>query len=207
LVYAIKKSLQAAEQQTPAVAEQRKYWQEFYLEILPTKPEKLVFLDETSLKTNLIKLSGWAPIGQRLVDHVPHGRQGTQTLIAALRHDELSAPWVIDGAMNSELFCLYIETQLAPTLSPGDVVILDNLSSHKSKRAAQLLEQIGVKLLFLPPYSPDFNPIEMAFSKLKGLIRKSAARTYDELWKAVGKVCNLFSPNECANFFEAAGYA
>ncbi len=173
---------------------------------MSAQPQKLVFLDETCLKSNLIKLSGWAPSGQRLVDHVPHGCRGTQTLIAALRHDELAAPWVISGAMNSELFCLYIETQLAPTLSPGDLVILDNLSSHKHKRAAQLLEQIGVRLLFLPPYSPDFNPIEMAFSKLKGLIRKSAARTYDELWQAVGNVCNLFSPDECANYFEAAGY-
>lgn len=112
-------------------------------------------------------------------------------------------PWVIDGAMNAEMFALYIETQLAPTLRPGDVVILDNLSSHKNPGAAAALRSVGAWFLFLPPYSPDLNPIEMAFSKLKSLIRKAAARTYDQLWAVVGQVCDLFDPDECRNYFKA----
>lgn len=168
--------------------------------------ERLVFLDETWLKTNMIKTTGWAPKGERLVDHAPFGHWNTQTFIAALRHDRLDAPWVIPGAINAELFSTYVETQLAPTLAPGDVVILDNLSSHKTPRAAQALHDVGAWFLFLPPYSPDLNPIEMAFSKLKTLIRKAAARTYDDLWRAAGKICDLFSPNECANYLAAAGY-
>lgn len=168
--------------------------------------ERLVFIDETSIKTNMAKTTGWAPRGQRLVDHAPFGHWRTQTFIGALRHNRLEAPWVIDGAMNSKLFERYIETQLVPTLCAGDVVILDNLSSHKSPGAARTLRKIGAWFLFLPPYSPDLNPIEMAFSKLKALLRKTAARTYDDLWKAVGQVCDLFSHEECKNFFNAAGY-
>ncbi len=168
--------------------------------------ERLAFIDETSVKTNMAKTTGWAPCGQRLVDHAPFGHWRTQTFIGALRHDRLDAPWVIDGAMNAEMFDLYIETQLVPTLRDGDVVILDNLSSHKSPDAAEILRSVGAWFLFLPPYSPDLNPIEMAFSKLKALIRKSTARTCDELWEAVGHVCNLFSEEECYNFFRAAGY-
>ena len=168
--------------------------------------QRLAFIDETSVKTNMVKTTGWAPRGARLVDHAPYGHWRTQTFIAALRHDRISAPWVIDGAINGVVFDLYVETQLAPSLSPGDVVILDNLSSHKSPRAAQTLKDIGAWFLFLPPYSPDLNPIEMAFSKLKTLIRKVAARKYDQLWQAVGHVCQLFSDEECYNFFKAAGY-
>lgn len=168
--------------------------------------ERLVFIDETSLNTKLVKTSGWAPVGERLVDHAPFGHWHTQTFIAALRHDGLTAPWVISGAINRKLFDTYVETQLAPTLKRGDVVILDNLSSHKSENAALALKSVGAWFLFLPPYSPDLNPIEMAFSKLKTLIRKAAARTYDELWRAVGVVCELFSDDECQNFFNAAGY-
>jgi transposase len=155
---------------------------------------------------NAVKTTGWAPCGQRLVDHAPFGHWRTQTFVAALRHDRLDAPWVIDGAMNAEMFHLYTKTQLVPTLRPGDVVILDNLSSHKSSAAAAALRDMGAWFLFLPPYSPDLNPIEMAFSKLKALIRKAAARTYDQLWAAVGQVCDLFSDEECYNDFKAAGY-
>lgn len=168
--------------------------------------ERLAFINETSVKTNMAKATGWAPCGQRLVDHAPFGHWRTQTFVAALRHDRLDAPWVIDGAMNAEMFALYIETQLAPTLRPGDVVILDNLSSHKNLGAAAALRSVGAWFLFLPPYSPDLNPIEMAFSKLKSLIRKAAARTYDQLWAVVGQVCDLFDPDECRNYFKAAGY-
>ena len=150
--------------------------------------------------------TGWAPRGERLIDHAPFGHWRTQTFVAALRHDRLDAPWVTDGTMNRVTFDIYLETQLAPTLSKGDVVVLDNLSSHKSPRAAEILSERGAWFLFLPPYSPDLNPIEMAFSKLKSLIRKAAARTYDDLWHAVGKVCDLFTDEECYNFFKAAGY-
>ena len=125
---------------------------------------------------------------------------------SVLRHDRLDAPWVIEGAMNRELFDLYVKTQLVPTLQTGDVIILDNLSSHKSHKAAQALRDVGASFLFLPPYSPDLNPIEMAFAKLKALIRRAAARTYDDLWRAVGHVCDLFTDEECYNFFKAAGY-
>ena len=168
--------------------------------------ERLAFIDETSVKTNMAKTTGWAPRGQRLVDHTPFGHWRTQTFVAALRQDRLEAPWVIDGAMNAEMFNLYIETQLVPSLRPGDVVILDNLSSHKSPTAAEALRSIGAWFLFLPPYSPDLNPMEMAFSKLKALIRKAAARTYEQLWAAVGQVCDLFSDEECYNYFKSAGY-
>ena len=177
------------------------------------------FIDETSLRTNMAKTTGWAPCGARLVDHAPFGHSlpgnglranresgQTQTFIAALRHDRLDAPWVIGGAINREFFDLYVETRLAPTLHKGDVVILDNLATHRSPKAAATLKDIGAWFLFLPPYSPDLNPIEMAFAKLKTLIRKAAARSYDQLWQAVGQVCNLFKDQECYNFFKAAGY-
>ena len=167
---------------------------------------RLAFIDETSVKTNMAKTTGWAPRGLRLVDHAPFGHWRTQTFIAALRHDRLDAPWVFDGAMNSQRFNLYIETQLVPTLRPGDVVVLDNLSSHKTPQARKILKNIGAWFLFLPPYSPDLNPIEMAFAKLKAMIRKAAARTYDQLWEAVGNACELFSDEECYNYFKAAGY-
>ena len=168
--------------------------------------ERLVFLDETWLKTNMVKTSGWAPRGQRLVDHAPFGHWHTQTFIAALRCDRLEAPWVIDGPIDRPAFDAYVETQLAPRLRKGDLVILDNLKVHESPRAADILRDIGAWFLFLPKYSSDLNPIEMAFSKLKALIRKAAARTYEDLWRAVGHVCDLFTDEECENFFTAAGY-
>ena len=166
---------------------------------------RIGFIDETSLKTNMAKTTGWSAKGARLTDHTPFGHWNTQTFIAALRHDRLDAPWVIDGAMNRDLFELHSETQLAPTLPPGDVNILDTLSSHKSPKAADAMREVGAWFLFLPPYSPDLNPIEMAFAKLKALIRRAAARTYDDLWRAVGHVCELFTDEECYNFFKAAG--
>lgn len=168
--------------------------------------ERLVFIDETSTNTKLIKQTGWAPVGERLIDHVPFGHWKTQTFIAGLRCNELTAPWVVDCPMNRQLFETYIETQLAPTLRKGDVVILDNLSSHKSEKAAQMLRDIGARFLFLPPYSPDLNPIEMAFSKLKALLRKACARNFDEVWQEIGKICDLFTPQECENYFKACGY-
>ncbi len=168
--------------------------------------ERLVFIDETSLKTNLVKTTGWAPVGKRLIDHAPFGHWHTQTFIAGLSHDGLIAPWVLDGAMNRDSFETYVMRELAPALRPGQIVVADNLSSHKSDRALNLLRAQGNDLIFLPPYSPDLNPIEMAFSKLKTLIRKAAARTYEALWRQVGAVCDLFQPQECRNYFTAAGY-
>ena len=187
------------------MADLRRIWIASRQPFMANHLERLAFLDETSVKTNMAKTTGWAPCGQRLVDHAPFGHWRTQTFVAALRHDRLDAPWVIDGAMNAKMFDLYVETQLVPTLRPGDVVILDNLSSHKSPAAAAALRSIGAWFLFLPPDSPDLNPIEMAFSKPRALIRKAAARTYDQLWAAVGRVCELFSDEECCNYFKAAG--
>ena len=166
---------------------------------------RIGFIDETSVKTNTAKTTGWAPRGERLVDHAPFGHWHTQTFIAALRHDRPDAPWVIDGPINRDLFDLYIETQLAPTLQPGDVIILDNLSSHKSPKTSAILRDIGAWFPPLPPCSPDLNPIEMAFAELKALLRKAAARTYEDLWKAVGAVCDLYTEDECLNNFIAAG--
>ncbi len=144
--------------------------------------------------------------GSRLNSKAPFGHWGTQTFVAGLRCDGITAPWVIDAPMNRDIFDTYVETQLAPVLRPGDVVILDNLSSHKSERAAQAIQARGAWMLFLPPYSPDLNPIEMAFAKLKAHLRATAARTIDALWKAIGNICALFSPQECSNYFDAAGY-
>lgn len=170
------------------------------------QPGRLVFLDETSVKTNMTPLRGRSLRGQRLRAHVPFGKWQTQTFIAALRCDALVAPWIIGGAIDRPAFDLYIETQLAPTLNQGDVVILDNLNVHKSPKAAEALRQRGAWFLFLPRYSPDLNPIEMAFSKLKAHLRKAAARTYDDLWKATGPICDLFSPSECWNFLKQQNY-
>lgn len=203
---AIKKTLYAVEQRRPDVARARRLWITRRQPFMRTALQRLVFIDETSLNTKLIKTTGWAPRGERLVDHAPFGHWHTQTFIAGLRHDRLTAPWVIQGAINRERFDLYIETQLAPTLKSGDVVILDNLSSHKSATAAEMLEAVGAWFLFLPPYSPDLNPIEMAFAKLKALIRKAAARSYDDVWKAAGAICDLYTSQECENYFNAAGY-
>lgn len=174
--------------------------------LMRAKPHRLVFIDETSTTTKMTRLCGRAPCGDRLVADAPFGRWGTQTFIAGLRCNELIAPWVLNGPMNRAAFDTYIETQLAPCLDPGDVVILDNLSAHKSTAAQTCLKAQDNWMLFLPPYSPDLNPIEMAFSKLKAHLRRIKARTLDQLWRAVGDICALFQPNECWNFFEASGY-
>jgi len=169
-------------------------------------PQRLVFIDETGTNTKMTRLRGRSLRGERLYANAPFGHWKTQTFIAALRHDGLTAPWVINGPMNREMFDLYIETQLAPTLQKGDVVILDNLGAHKSEKARAALRERGAWFLFLPPYSPDLNPIEMAFSKLKAHLRRVGARTIDALWRAVGEICDLFDPDECWNYFIAAGY-
>lgn len=170
-------------------------------------PHRLVFIDETSTNTKMTRLRGRAPVGERLAGAVPFGHWLSQTFIAGLRCNGLTAPWLIEGAMDRTAFDIYIETQLAPTLQPGDVVILDNLKVHASTKASASLKERGAWFLFLPAYSPDLNPIEIAFSKLKAHLRAAGARTYDALWRAVGDICSLFQPRECWSFLRHAGYA
>ena len=197
----------AAERERADVAERRRIWTEKRQPRMRLEPTRLVFIDETAVATNLVRLRGRSVRGERLPAPAPFGHWTTQTFIAGLRCDRLTAPWIVDGAMDRTAFNLYIETQLAPTLDRGDVVVLDNLSVHKSARAAETLKTRGAWFLFLPQYSPDLNPIEMAFSKLKAHLRGAAARTFEALWAALGDICALFDPDECWNFFKAAGNA
>ena len=170
------------------------------------EPHRLVFVDECATKTNMTRARGRARRGVRVRDHAPHRHAGTRTFVAGLRYDRLIAPWLLGGPMNRAAFDVRVETQLAPELRKGDVVILDNLAVHRSPRAAEILRAKGAWFLFLPPYSPDLNPIEMAFSKLKEHLRRIGVRTLDALWRAVGEVCGLFDPDECWNYFKKAGY-
>jgi transposase len=166
-----------------------------------------VFIDETWAKTNMTRIHGWAPRGERLVAKVPHGKWKTTTFLAALRHDRIDAPCLFDGPINAARFLAYVEQALVPTLRPGDVVILDNLSSHKGKAVRQAIRNAGAHLIFLPKYSPDLNPIEQVFAKLKTLLRKKAARTVEAIRDAIGDLLDSFKPQECRNYFEKAGYA
>ena len=149
---------------------------------------------------------GWAPRGQRLRVGVPHGHWKTTTFVAGLTLRGLVAPFVLDGPINRVAFETYVEKVLVPDLRTGDVVVMDNLSSHKGPRVREMIERAGASLLYLPPYSPDFNPIENAFAKLKALLRKAAERTVDGLWATIGRLIDAFTPQECANYFTAAGY-
>ena len=203
----IKKSLLAVEAGRARTRRDRHVWRVHRLPLMRRNPHRLIFIDETSTTTKMTRLRGRSLCGQRLNATAPFGHWGKQTFIAGLRCDGLIAPWVLNGPINRVAFDTYIETQLVPELKAGDVVILDNLSSHKSPRAADLLKAKGAWFLFLPPYSPDLNPIEMAFSKLKAHLRRIGARTIDALWKAVGEICDLYEPDECWNYFKAAGYA
>jgi transposase len=169
-------------------------------------PERLVFIDETWATTNMARRHGRAQRGMRLVAAVPHGHWKTTTLIAALRHDGLTAPCVFDGAINGARFLAYVEQGLAPTLRPGDVVVMDNLKAHKVDGVREAIEAQGARLLFLPPYSPDLNPIELAFAKFKALLRTAAARSIDLLWHTIGHILDAFSPAECAHYLAHAGY-
>jgi len=154
----------------------------------------------------MARLRGWAAKGQRCRAAVPHGHWKTTTFTAGLRMDGISAPMLLDGPMHGHAFRAYVEQVLVPELRPGDIVIMDNLPAHKVAGVRETIEAAGARLLYLPPYSPDFNPIEMAFSKLKALLRKTAARTVDDLWDAVAQSLDAFTPNECANYFAASGY-
>jgi transposase len=168
--------------------------------------ERLVFIDETGLNTKMARLRGRCRRGKRLFASIPHGHWRTTTFVAGLRLGGLTAPMVIDGAMNGAAFLAYVRQVLVPTLTPGDIVVMDNLGCHKGIEVRKAIEATGAGLRFLPPYSPNFNPIENAFAKLKALLRKAAARTRDALWSTVGTLLNTFSPQECANYFTAAGY-
>ena len=165
-----------------------------------------MFVDETWASTNMARRYGRAPRGRRLRVGVPHGHWKTTTFVAGLRTAGLVAPFVFDGPINRGAFEVYVERVLAPELLPGDVVIMDNLSSHKGPRVREMVEAAGASLRYLPPYSPDFNPIENAFAKLKALLRKAAERTVEGLWRTIGRLVDLFTPPECARYFEAAGY-
>jgi transposase len=170
-------------------------------------PTRLVFIDETWAKTNMTRTHGRCTRGRRLVASVPHGRWRTLTFLAALRSDRIVAPCVIDGPINGESFLAYIEQVLVPTLRPGDIVIIDNLGSHKGKAIRRAIRAAGAKLFFLPAYSPDLNPIEQVFAKLKTLLRKAAERTVEATWKRIGALLDTFTPVECTNYLKNAGYA
>jgi transposase len=194
----------ASEQDRPKVARRRAQWKAHQHKI---DVGRLVFIDETCVKTNMTRTRGWSQRGQPLNAKAPFGHWKTLTFIAGLRDDQIVAPWVIDGPINSEAFNTWILECLVPVLKQGDIVVLDNLSSHKNKTARDKVRKVGARLFFLPPYSPDLNPIEMMFAKLKTLMRKAEERTVEACWKRVGEVLKAFSPNECSNYLRHAGYA
>jgi transposase len=194
----------AGERDRPDVARRRAQWTKYQDRV---EPERLVFIDETWTKTNMAPLRGWAPRGHRLIAKVPHGRWRTTTFLAALRLGRIDAPWLLEGPIDGESFRTYIERVLVPTLREGDIVIMDNLGSHKGKAVRQLIRSAGARLFFLPKYSPDLNPIEQVFAKLKHLLRKAAARTPETICAAFREILGAFTPQECANYFRNSGYA
>ena len=173
---------------------------------LDLDPDKLVFIDETGATTKMARLRGRAPKGDRCRASVPHGHWKTTTFTGALRLDGLAAPMILDGPMYGIAFLAYVEQILVPELKRGDIVVMDNLPAHKVTGVREAIEAAGARLLYLPPYSPDFNPIEMAFSKLKAALRKAAARTVPDLWQAIATAIDAFTTAECQNYFAAAGY-
>ncbi len=193
-----------AEQDRPDIARRRARWKKYQGRI---DPRRLVFMDETWAKTNMARSHGRCLRGARLHGKLPHGLWKTLTFLGALRHDRIDAPAVFDGPINARMFLAYVEQCLAPTLAPGDVVIMDNLSSHKGKAVRKAIRDTGAHLFFLPPYSPDLNPIEQVFAKLKALLRKAAERTVEDTWRRIGTLLDRFSATECANYVSNAGYA
>src|SRR5277367_4404962 len=201
---ASKKSLYASEQDRPDVARRRTQWKKYQGRL---DPARLVFIDETWAKTNMTRTHGRSARGQRLLAKAPFGHWRTLTFLAALRSDRIDAPCVIDGPINGESFLAYVEQVLVPALKPGDIVIIDNLGSHKGKTVRRAIRAAGAKLFFLPPYSPDLNPIEQVFAKLKHLMRNAAERTIETTWRRIGSSLPEFSPAECANYLRNSGYA
>jgi transposase len=195
--------VRASEQERPDVAARRAAWRQAQTELAG----RLIFLDETGARTDMTRRHAWAPIGARALGRAPGGHWKTTTFLAGLTREGLIAPFVLDGAMNQTIFTQYVRQMLAPKLEPGDIVILDNLPGHKGEQAAALIRARGARLLFLPPYSPDLNPIELAFAKLKALLRKQAKRTREALWQTIGRLLDHFRPTECANYIRHAGYA
>lgn len=169
-------------------------------------PARLVFIDETGASTKMARLRGRSRRGTRCIAGVPHGHWKTTTFVGALRQSGMTAPMVLDGAMDSAAFLAYVEQVLVPTLKAGDIVVMDNLPAHKPEPIRNAIEQIGAELRYLPPYSPDLNPIEMAFSKLKALLKKAAARTLEDLWRAIAEALPLLTAQDCNNYIAAAGY-
>lgn len=198
-----KKTAHASEQDRPDILKRRVAWFESQLDL---DPSRLVFIDETWASTNMARTRGRAPRGKRLRAGVPHGHWKTTTFVAGLRLTGVVAPIVLDGPINGEAFQAYVDQALVPVLKPGDIVVMDNLGSHKGPGVRKAIEAAGATLLYLPPYSPDFNPIEKAFAKLKALLRKAAERTQEGLWKAIGALLPTITPQEAANYFAAAGY-
>jgi len=199
-----KKTLFALEQARADIARRRQRWRSWQGGL---DPRKLVFIDETWIKTNMAPLRGWGPKGQRLRGFAPHGHWRTLTFLGALRLDCLAAPCVFDGPINGQCFRAYVEQQLLPVLQPGDIVVMDNLGSHKSAAVRQMIRAAGARLWFLPPYSPDLNPIEQAFAKIKHWMRAAQKRTTEEAWRHIGNLVSTINPLECANYFANAGYA
>ena len=195
--------MHAAEQGRPDVAAAREAWRELAPRL---DPDKLVFIDETGASTKMARLYGRARRGHRCHAPIPHGHWLTITFTAALRRTALTAPMTLDGPMNANSFRAYVEQVLAPTLEPGDIVVMDNLPAHKGAAIRAAIEACGASLVLLPPYSPDFNPIENAYGKFKSLLRKAAARTVTTLEKAIADAFHAFTPQECANYFAEAGY-
>jgi transposase len=193
----------AAEQDRPDVAAAREQWR---AEQGSLDAEHIVFIDETGTSTKMARTHGRCPRGERLRAKVPHGHWKTTTFLAGLRVGALTAPCVVDGPMDGDTFLAYVEQMLAPTLKPRDIVVMDNLAAHKVDGVREAIEAVGAELRYLPPYSPDFNPIEQAFAKLKALLRKAAERTVDALWDRIGELLDTFTPNECANYLVNAGY-
>ena len=200
---ASKKTALASEQDRPDVARKRLRWKAHQGAV---DPQRLVFIDETWAKTNMTPLRGWAAKGKRLIGKAPFGHWNTMTFIAALRHDGITAPWVIDGPINGEIFRTYVEQVLVPTLRQGDIVILDNLGSHKAPAIRRAIRAVGAKLFYLPAYSPDLNPIEQVFAKLKHLLRKAAERSKEAVWRKIGTLLDSFTPKECENYLKNSGY-
>jgi putative transposase len=194
----------ASEQDRPDVARRRAQWAARQSAI---EPSRLVFIDETWTKTNMAPLRGWGRRGERLRAKVPQRRWKTMTFLAALRHDRIEAPWLLEGPINGEKFRLDVDKLLVPTLAPGDIVVMDNLGSHKGREVRRVIRSTGAKLFFLPKYSPDLNPIEQVFAKLKHLLRKAAARSFDAVAAAIGRLLDSFTPKECINYFVNSGYS
>lgn len=194
----------ATEQNRPDVARRRDWWKRHQSKI---DASRLVFIDETWAKTNMARTHGWWRRGVPLKAHVPHGHWRTMTFIAALRCDGITAPCVLDGPINGASFRAYIEQMLVPALKPGDIVVMDNLGSHKSGAVRKAIRSAGARIFFLPPYSPDLNPIEQVFAKLKTLLRKAEERTIEGVWTRIGSLLDCFTPGECANYLRNSGYA